>query len=106
MEIGTLVSKDFKCWVMWLAKIFKVKIPVTEEFGGCQTWRTLSSLWGVGVDVVEDVDEDEEESDEERHAARYDVGGDEEADPGHEHEQARGEVVGDDVGHHVPRQLL
>ena len=68
--------------------------------------KNSTCLRGVGVDVVEDVDEDEEEGDEERHAARYDVGGDEEADPGHEHEQTRGEVVGDDVGHHVPGQLL
>ena len=63
-------------------------------------------LRGVWVDVVEDVDEDEEESDEERHAAGHDVGGDEEADPGHHHEQARGQVVGDDVGGEVTLQSL
>ena len=63
-------------------------------------------LRGVGVDVVEDVDEDEEESDEERHAARHDVGGDEEADPGDHHEQARGQVVGDDVRGEVSFQSL
>ena len=61
---------------------------------------------GVGVDVVEDVDKDEEESDEQRHAPGDDVGRDEEGDPGDEDEEAGGEVVGDDVGHHVPRQVL
>ena len=63
-------------------------------------------LGGVGVDVIEDVDEDKEEGDEERHAAGDDVRGDEEGDPGDQDEEAGGEVVGDDVGHHVPRQIL
>ncbi len=63
-------------------------------------------LGRVGGDVVEDVDEDEEEGDEERHAAGHDVGRDEEGDPGDDHEEAGGEVVRDDVGHHVAAEVL
>ena len=46
------------------------------------------SLGGVSVDIVEDVDEDEEEGDEQRHAARDDVGWDEEGDPGDQDKEA------------------
>ena len=46
---------------------------------------------------AEDVDEDEEQSYEERHPPRHNFRRDEEADPGHHHEQPRREVVERDV---------
>ena len=46
------------------------------------------SLGGVSVDIVEDVDKDKEEGDEQRHAARDDVGWDEEGDPGDQDKEA------------------
>ena len=67
--------------------------------------EALSFGW-VGVDVVEDVDEDKEESDKQRHAPRDDVRGDEEWDPRDQDEEAGGKVIGDDVGHHMTRQIL
>ena len=42
---------------------------------------------------AEDVDEDEEQSYEERHPPRHNFRRDEEADPGHDHEEARRQVV-------------
>ena len=72
------------------------------DLNGCQAL----GLGRVRVDVVEDVDEHEEESDQERHAPGDDVGGDEERDPGYHHEEAGGEVVGDDVGGEVSLERL
>ena len=46
------------------------------------------SLGGVSVDIVEDIDKDKEEGDEQRHAARDDVGWDEEGDPGDQDKEA------------------
>ena len=63
-------------------------------------------LGRVGLDRVVDVDEDEEEGDQHGHPARDHLGVDQEADPGDDHEEAGGEVVGDDVRHHMPLQDL
>ena len=69
---------------------------------GCQTL----CLGTVGVDIVEDVDQDKEERDEESHPAWDNVGGNEEADPGDQDEQTGGEIVGNNVGHHMAGQVL
>ena len=59
-------------------------------------------LGRVSLDGVEDVDEDEEDGDEQAHPAGDALGVDEEADPADHHEQAGGEVEGDDVETHFP----
>ena len=61
-------------------------------------------LGDVGGDGVEDVDEDEEHGDEESHAAGHILRGDEEADPGHQHEHGGGQVPRDQVGGNLPPQ--
>ena len=50
-------------------------------------------IWRVRRHDVEDVDEHEEEGDQHGHPAGDNLGGDEEADPGDHHEQARGQIV-------------
>ena len=59
---------------------------------------------GVGCHDVEDVDEHEEEGDEHRHSAGDHLGGNEEANPGDHHEEARGQVVNIEILQHVARQ--
>ena len=59
-------------------------------------------LGDVGGDGVEDVDEDEEHGDEESHPARHILRGDEEADPGHQHEHGGGQVPRDQVVGYLP----
>ena len=61
-------------------------------------------LWRVGLDGVEDVDEDEEDGDEEAHPAGDALRVDKEGDPADDDEEAGGEVVGDHVEGHLPRQ--
>ena len=61
-------------------------------------------LRGVCLDGVVDVDEDEEECDQHRHPPGDHLGVDQEADPGDAHEEAGGEVVGDDVKAHLARE--
>ena len=61
-------------------------------------------LGDVGGDGVEDVDEDQEHGDQQRHAPGHILRGDEEADPGHQHEHGGGQVPGDQVGGNLPPQ--
>ena len=58
----------------------------------------------VRLDGVEDVDEDEEDGDEEAHPAGDALRVDEEGDPADDDEEGGGEVVGDHVEGHLPRQ--
>ena len=67
---------------------------------GCESL----GLGDVGGDGVEDVDEDEEHGDEESHPAGHILRGDEEADPGHQHEHGRGQVPRDQVVGDLPPQ--
>ena len=51
-----------------------------------------------------DIDEHEEQGDEHCHPPWDHLGVDQEAHPGDAHEEAGGEVVGDDVKAHLPRE--
>ena len=57
----------------------------------------------IGCHDVKDVDEHEEEGDEHRHPAGDHLRGDEEADPGDHHEEARWQVVDVEILQHVTR---
>ena len=76
----------------------------TDQHPGGDSSHSLD-IGRVGRDHVEDVGEHEEKSDEHRHPAGDNIGGDEEADPGDHHEQARGKIIDDEVLQEVALQL-